>query len=195
MTVCRQQKTPQINSIVQSVSVLPLTSNLCYHCLRDPPVPQERFDLLFHQAAVPPANTHSTSKNRAVHLYTLSAVKSQAPHTRSSTAFQRTAEFFMDLVRWSNTELTEWHEVRIKRLDDCVARVSAFTFSQFKWTNTCRTAGQAAISSFTKHQLQKLSCWTLQLLMLCSFTSHSDHLIGILCIKWFVCQTIRSVFV
>lgn len=41
------------------VSVLLLTGNLCHHCLRDPPVPQERFDLLFHHAAVPPANTHT----------------------------------------------------------------------------------------------------------------------------------------
>lgn len=58
------------------VSVLLLTGNLCHHCLRDPPVPQERFDLLFHHAAVPPANTH-TSKHTVIHLYTLSAGKSQ----------------------------------------------------------------------------------------------------------------------
>lgn len=32
-----------------------LTGNLCHHCLRDPPVPQERFDLFLHHTAVPPA--------------------------------------------------------------------------------------------------------------------------------------------
>lgn len=37
----------------------PLTGHLRHHCLRDPPVPQERFDLLLHHAAVPPANTHT----------------------------------------------------------------------------------------------------------------------------------------
>lgn len=37
-----------------------LTGNLCHHCLRDPPVPQEGFDLFFHQTAVPPANTKHT---------------------------------------------------------------------------------------------------------------------------------------
>jgi len=42
------------------VSVL-LTSNLCHHGLRDPPVAQERLDLLLHQAAVPPADTHTHS--------------------------------------------------------------------------------------------------------------------------------------
>lgn len=37
----------------------PLTGHLRHHCLRDPPVPQERFDLLLHHAAVPPASTHT----------------------------------------------------------------------------------------------------------------------------------------
>lgn len=46
--------------------VCPLTGNLCHHGLRDPPVPQERFDLLFHHAAVPPANT---SKNTAILMH------------------------------------------------------------------------------------------------------------------------------
>lgn len=37
----------------------PLTGHLRHHCLRDPPVPQERFDLLLHHAAVPPASKHT----------------------------------------------------------------------------------------------------------------------------------------
>lgn len=31
-----------------------LTGDLCHHRLRDPTVPEERFNLLFHHAAIPP---------------------------------------------------------------------------------------------------------------------------------------------
>lgn len=48
----------------------PLTGHLRHHCLRDPPVPQERFDLLLHHAAVPPASTHK-------HTHTLSSGESE----------------------------------------------------------------------------------------------------------------------
>lgn len=49
--------------------VRPLTGNLCHHRLRDPPVPQERFDLLFHHAAVPPVTTRGTSMKTSILPY------------------------------------------------------------------------------------------------------------------------------
>lgn len=45
-------------------SACPLTGDLSHHCLRDPSVPQEGFDLLFHHAAVPPANKQEQYKSR-----------------------------------------------------------------------------------------------------------------------------------
>lgn len=75
-----RQETPQNNMVV---SELLLTGNLCHHCLRDPPVPQERLDLLLHHAAVPPADTQNT---RAEHLHTLLASSAS-----SSAAFSKYA--------------------------------------------------------------------------------------------------------
>lgn len=73
-----------------------LTGDLCHHGLRDPPVPQEGFDLLLHHAAVPPAKHRAQTlsvkliRTRSVYMALLQQLTCWALSSGSGLPFVHT---------------------------------------------------------------------------------------------------------